>query len=222
MGRPEGGQSYEEYKAQRDAMMSGRNFVKWISIPVSLGFIALVCYGAYYMLFYFEEPGHVHIESAAIYYPVFKWDKDDVYTALHIIQKTSPRQYYLVDTYVDRIIIYPAYGYKYGKFSPKDDYREKSIYVMKSFPCPTDCDGQYTGEDLIRAAVIIHEACHAMQYNTGKEISEGECRKIGYDFVTTIGPFLLPGYNQSKYEFLGREGPYTELIKGEYVSDIMG
>jgi len=212
--------SYEEYKAKRDAMMSGRNYVKWILPPAVLGFLALMAYGAYYALFYFEEPGNIQVEPAALYYPVFKWDKAEIYTALDMIETTSPEDFSMIEANVKKILVYPSYGYKYGRFDP-DDYRGNAIYIMNAFPCPTDCDGPFTGEDLIRAAVIIHEACHAMQYNTGQGISEGQCRQMGYDFIASTGPILLPGYNESKYDFLGREGPYTELVQGELVSEML-
>lgn len=200
---------YEKYKAERDQMTSGRNII----LPLFLLLTILLSIISYYFLFYFKPTSDFEVSSSTIIYPLFSWKKESVYRSLDLIEESSPEDYAIVSKYVERIEVAPPIGYFWGRYDIRE-YKVSTIFIRYGYPkLDPSLGGRYSDEDLIRATVIIHEACHSRQYHEGLGFSEQECYDMHYEFIKNAGPIIWQDFDLEKFSILERRDLIDEALQ---------
>ncbi len=175
--------------------------------------IAAIAFIAYILLFYYPAPSGVNIEVAGPgIIPASRGEKEAVFRAMGIVKTHSPDDYAMLVAYVERIEVatptsFAILGRNVGSYAP--DWGGKTIRLTRGFECPAHCvEDVWTGRDLFLASILIHEACHSMQYHTGADFSEQQCYEMQFEFARKIGPKL---WSDFKEEFFVYEHPAVGL-----------
>lgn len=186
-----------------------RGFIKGVALQALFVIlpVALFAFLAYILLFYYPTPEGVNIAVAGPgIIPASRPEKEAVYRALELAETQSPDDYALIDAYVERIeVAGPTSlglfgGRNVGSYTPS--WGGKIIRLMRGFDCPAHCtsDG-WTGRDLFLASILVHEACHSMQYHTGIVFAEPQCYEMQFEFMKEVGPKLWSDFSESQFVY---------------------
>ncbi len=185
-------------------LRTGEGFLKPLTgsltkVLLALLPIAVIMLIAYRLLFYYPAPEGVDIAVKGTWLlPASRGEKDAVYRAIVLVKTHSPEDYALLANYVERIDVAVSFGLfgNAGSYAPAWG---KTIRLTRGFECPAHCAGAWTGRDLFLASILIHEACHSMQYQTGSGFSESQCYEIQFDFARKTGPKLWSDFNDESF-----------------------
>ncbi|MFQ5815200.1 MAG: hypothetical protein ACE5G7_01735 [Candidatus Hydrothermarchaeaceae archaeon] len=168
--------------------------------------IAILGLLSYLLFFHYPSPRGIGIDvTGAGVLPATRGEKEVVYRALELMKKHSPDEYALVDAYVDTIEVSGALGLGFlgGRISGYyTGASGKSIRMVRGFECPAHCveDG-WNGRDLLVAEIILHEACHSMQYHTGVDFNEPQCYGMQFEFAKKAGPMLWRDFDEEMFVY---------------------
>jgi len=160
----------------------------------------------YMVFFYYPKPPGISLDVVGSnFIPALSDEKEGIYRGLELLKMHSPERYTYVDTYVDTVEVGMPFGL--GILGGKEiGYYEfgagKTIRIVRGFLCPAHCSEEdWNGQDLLMAEIILHEACHSMQYHTTGDISEAPCYEMMSDLGIEVGPKLWENFEEIRFVY---------------------
>ena len=137
--------------------------LKWVALSaILIGFLI-------YKFYYYDPVYGCQITII----PSFLPSNNDTKTILKMIREGSPDDYLRICEYVRVINKNPSCGgLDGGCYKPSKPY---TIYI-----------GNDQRNIAMAAYTIIHETCHALQVQDGRNLSETECYKIGASYLRAV------------------------------------
>lgn len=145
--------------------------------------LLLISYYVYENFIYFDKDNGCFIKIL----PSFMLSNSNTKEVIKVIKYSSYEDYQRLCKYVRTIDKNPSCGGLDG--GCYEDNKPNTIFV-----------GSDQGNLGLAASIIVHEVCHAKQASDNVPISEYECYKEGYDFLTKITDYKTDELIQTNEE----------------------